>query len=64
MAEFNLANVWDNIAKKHNKHTSNVDSNAVLSCDYKKIKDGQTQTRKSKSDFKRFISYVVYTSGV
>ena len=34
----------------------------------KKFKDGQmqtqTQTRKSKSDFKRFISYVVYTSGV
>ena len=52
--------VWDGITKKHNKHTSSINSNAILSCD---CKDGQAQiqTRESKSDFKRFISYVINT---
>ena len=38
--EFNLpkqlhTDVWDDIAKKHNKHTSSVNSNDILSCNCK-----------------------------
>ena len=52
--------VWDNMAEKHNKHNSSINSDAILSCD---CKDGQThiRTREPKSDFKRFISYVINT---
>ena len=43
--------VWDNIAKGHNKHTSSIKDDVILSCDYKNDQVYIYGQEKSKSNF-------------